>query len=75
MDPFFTVDLIGSSGGVIAGSSKTFTVGSTLTSGTDFAWYTPEPAPTYALGLRITNAGSANNVITKVEIDVSEGGK
>lgn len=71
----FTVELIGSNGGVIAGTSKTFTVGSTLTAGDDFCWYAPQMSSTYAIGLRITNAGSVNNVITKVEIDISGGGK
>lgn len=70
----FTVELIGSSGGVISGSSKTFTVGTNITSGDDYAWYNPECAPTYAIGLRITNAGSVNNIISKVEIDYSAGG-
>lgn len=71
----FTIDLIGSNGGVLAGSSLTFTAGSNLTAGADFAWYSPACAPSYALGLRITNVGSVNNVITKVEIDYSEGGQ
>jgi len=71
----FTVELIGSSGGVISGTSKTFTVGTNLTSGADFAWYSPAMQPTYAIGLRITNAGSVNNVITKVEIDTVPAGK
>lgn len=71
----FTVELIGSSGGVISGSSKTFTVGSNLTAGDDFAWYSPATTPTYAIGLRITNAGSVNCVINKVEIDYAGAGK
>lgn len=71
----FTVELIGSDNSVISGSSKTFTVGSNVTSGTDYVWYNPQIAPTYALGLRITNAGSVNNVITKAEIDYTIGGK
>lgn len=71
----FTVEIIGSNGGVLSGTSKTFTVGSTLNAGEDFAWYSPQCAPTYAIGLRITNAGSVNNVITKVEIDYSDAGK
>ena len=68
----FTVALIGSNGGIITNSSLTFTP----TAGDDFVWYTPDIIPTYALGIRITNAGTVNNVITKVEIDVEDkGGK
>lgn len=72
----FTVDLIGSDGNSITNSSKTFAVADgTLTAGDDFAYYNSAIKPTYALGLRITNAGSINHVITKVEIDISPAGK
>lgn len=71
----FTTALIGSSGSAITNSSKTFTAGSNLTVGDDFAWYNPQIAPTYALGLRITNAGSVNHTINKVEIDYEPAGK
>lgn len=74
-DNAFTVDLIGSAGTPISGGSKTFTAGSNLTIGDDFAWYTPQMAPTYALGLSITNVGTTNHVIKKIEIDYSDGGK
>lgn len=71
----FIVELIGSGGIPIAGSAKTFTVGTDINAGEDFAYYAPDMAPTYALGLRITNNGTTNHVITKVEIDYSDGGK
>lgn len=71
----FTIELIGSNGSAMSNGSKTFTVGSTLTSGADFAWYTPTSAPTYALGVRITNVGSVNSVINKIEIDYEQAGK
>lgn len=71
----FQVDLIGSNGNSISGSSKTFTVGSNVTSGQDYVWYTPATAPTYSVGLRITNLGSVNFVLTKAEIDYNLGGK
>lgn len=71
----FTVDLIGSDGNSITNSSKTFTVGTNATVGDDYVWYNPAIKPTYAIGLRITNVGSANWVLTKAEIDYSEGGK
>jgi hypothetical protein len=80
----FTIDLIGSNSGrsgaqgnttPISGASKTFTAGTNLTIGDDFAWYTPQSAPTYAIGLAITNLGTANHVINKVEIDYVMAGK
>lgn len=74
-DNEFTIDLIGSDGQPISGGSTTFTAGSNLTVGDDFAWYTPQCSPTYAIGARVTNTGSANHVITKIEIDYAQGGK
>lgn len=74
-DNEFTVDLIGSGGNTIGGSSKTFTAGTNLTIGNDFAWYTPDCKPTYQIGLSVTNSGTANHTINKVEIDYTIGGK
>lgn len=71
----YTIDLIGSNGSPISGASKTFTAGSNLTVGDDFARYTPAMAPSYAIGVRITNLGTANHVITKIELDYYEAGK
>jgi len=71
----FTIDLIGSAGTAMSGGSKTFTAGTNLTVGTDFAWYTPDCAPTYVVGVAITNVGDTNHVIMKVEIDYTIGGK
>lgn len=71
----FLVDLIGSGGTPMSGGSKTFTAGTNLTVGDDFAWYTPDCAPTFTIGLAITNKGTINHVITKVEIDIDIGGK
>lgn len=71
----FKVDIIGSNRDPITGATKTLTVGTNITSGDDFAWYTPESAPTFAIGLRVSNLGSTNHVISKVEIDYSAGGK
>lgn len=67
----FTFALIGSNNGVISGSSQTFTP----TEGDDFVRYSPAIAPTFALGVRITNTGTANFTITKVEIDFMPAGK
>lgn len=71
----FTVDLIGSSGTAMSNGSKTFTAGSSLTVGDDYAWWNPQVAPTFALGLMITNQGTANHVISKIEVDYELGGK
>lgn len=71
----FTIALIGSSGSPITNSSKTFTAGSTLTIGDDMSQYNPAHAPTYALGVRITNAGTVNHTIAKIEIDYEQAGK
>ena len=75
----FTVDLIGSGGSVIAGGSQRFVVGtSSVATGTDMVHFNPAMAPTYALGVRITNAsvtGVANWTANKLELDITEGGK
>ncbi len=81
-DNSFQFDLVGSAatpfvGGITAlpGSTKLFEAGTTLEIGTDYAWYTPDCPPTYALGVAITNVGTKNLVISKIEIDYTEGGK
>lgn len=72
----FEISLIGPDGNQIAGTIRTFdTADSTLTVGEDFVWYNPQMAPTYAIGLRIMNLGTANFIINKVEIDYSFGGE
>lgn len=74
-DNAFTVDLVGSAGTPMAGASKSFVAGTSLTVGDDYSWYNPTCAPTWMTGLRITNDGTANHLISKVEIDYSQGGK
>lgn len=76
----FTVHLVGSGGysfggGGMTGGNKTFTAGSNLTVGDDFAWYTPDCAPTYAIGVVVETVGVKNFVINKIEIDYAVGGK
>ena len=71
----FQIDIIGSDGMPIAGSTQVFTAGTNLTIGDDFAWYNGASAPTYAVGLRVTNLGTTNHIISKVEIDVHKAGK
>ena len=77
-DNAFEVDLIGSGGSVISGGSKRFVVGAGITAGVDMIQYNPSTAPTYALGVRITNAsvvGTRNWTLTKAEIDWEPAGK
>lgn len=85
----FQIDLIGPDGNPIDGASFIFGTsissttppnGSTpgqgpLQVGDDFAWFNPKMDRSYALGLRITNIGTANHVINKCEIDYAAGGE
>ncbi len=71
----FQIDLIGSGNTPIPGATKIFTVGDNAQIGQDYAWYTPQCAPTYCIGVRITNLGTVNMVFSKVEIDYSIGGQ
>ena len=71
----FSIDILGSAGTPIPGASKTFTAGTNLTIGDDFAWYTPQCAPTYAIGVRVMNLGTNNHTINKIEVDYDAGGK
>ena len=75
----FVVDLIGSGGSVMAGGSQRFQVATgSVATGTDMVHFNPAMAPTYALGVRITNSsvtGVANWTANKVEVDYMEGGR
>lgn len=73
----FTIDLIGSGGSVLAGTSRNFTVGTNVTALDDMVQYTPQSKPTYAIAARITNAsvtGTKNWVANKLEIDYADAG-
>ncbi len=73
----FVIDLIGSNGSVLSGSSQIFTVGTNVTAGADRVLYNPASAPTYVLGARITNSsvlGTKNWVGNKLEIDIDAAG-
>lgn len=75
----FIVDLIGSGGSVMAGGSQRFRVATgSVATGTDMVHFNPQIAPTYALGVRITNSsvtGVANWTANKIEVDYSEAGR
>jgi len=71
----FLIDIIGSDGNPVSGGSMTFIAGTNLTIGDDFAWYNPATKPLYSMGIRITNKGTVNHTISRVEIDYSSGGK
>lgn len=78
----FQVDLIGSGGSVISNSWNTNTY--TFAAGTDPTKlqgslqridFTPVADSTYSLGIRITNTGTTNMTIKKIEVDVAQSGK
>lgn len=68
----FTLGITNSASSVIA--SNTYTVGTNVTAGEDLVRWSPSLSPTYALGFRITNAGSANWTGLKLEADITAGG-
>ena len=75
----FIVDLIGSGGSIISGGSQRFQVATgSVATGTDMVQFNPVMAPTYAVGVRITNSsttGVANWTARKLEIDYTDAGK
>lgn len=71
----FTIDIIGSAGTAMTNGSFTFTAGSNINVGDDRCWYNPGIEPTYAVGIRITNLGSTNHTISKIEIDHESAGE
>ena len=78
----FQIDLIGSDGGIIAGGTFNWTQGdpdlvdpqSGLAT-VERITYNPVVKTQYALGVRITNTGTVNMTVKKVEIDVVEEGR
>src|ERR1035437_2340912 len=70
----FQIDLIGADGNPISGGTKVFTVGTNVTAGQDYVWYTPQTAPVYSVGVRITNLGTVNWVGAKLEFGYEEMG-
>lgn len=76
----FQLDLIGSDGLVINNSSFTYT----YSAGTDLTLlqgslerinFNPAMPDVYAIGVRITNTGTTNMTIKKIELDVEPSGK
>lgn len=70
----FLIDVIGYDGNPISNASYTFTTGTTLTVGQDMCKYNPTMNPAHSIGIRITNLGSANFVLDKIELDIDETG-
>jgi len=76
----FQIDLIGSDGSVLTNGTFTYTFSAgsdptTLTGSLQRIDYNFTAAPTYAMGVRITNTGTANMTIKKIELDIVEIGK
>lgn len=77
----FQVDCIGSDGAIITNNNAntyTYAAGTdvTLLQGSlERIDFSPAMRDTYALGIRLTNLGSVNMVIHKVEVDYTESGK
>lgn len=76
----FTMSFVGSDGSVISNGSMTYT----YAAGTDITQsqgsleridFNPSMKDTYALGVRLTNTGTVNMTIKKVEVDYSFSGK
>ena len=70
----FQMDLIGCDGNILTGGTYTYdySAGGDITQNQgalDLIEFTCQTAPTYSLGLRITNTGTTNMKIHKIEID------
>ena len=76
----FQLDIIGSDGAIVANGTYTYTFadvadpqsGSTAVERINF---NVNPKTQYALGVRVTNTGTVNMTIKKIEIDIIESGK
>lgn len=76
----FQLDFIGGDGTVITNGTFTYHFGdatdpSTGASSLERINFNPGTKTTYALGVRVTNLGTTNMVIKKIEIDYTEEGK
>lgn len=70
----FQLDMIGTDGTPITNGTFTYTFGDPV-SGNERINFNPGNKSTFALGIRVTNTGTTNMVIKKIEIDYSEEGK
>lgn len=67
----FTIGILNPVGTVISGTYKTFVA----SPGQDLFQFNPQHAPSFGLGLRVTNASPGFVIIHKVEIDYTDYGK
>lgn len=74
-DNEFAIELVSIDGDTtIPNTSFTFTAGTNLTIGQDFAWYDVVCEPVASMGLRVICTGTNNFIISKIEIDYTEAG-
>lgn len=76
----FQIDLIGSDGTVISDSTMAYHFGDITdpqsgSQNLERINFNPNPKTQYALGVRVTNLGTTNMTIRKIELDVSEEGQ
>jgi hypothetical protein len=76
----FQLDMIGGDGNVVTNGSFTYTYGDQVDTATGAVSierinFNPGTKTLYSLGIRITNTGTSNMKIRKVEIDYTEEGK
>lgn len=76
----FQLDMIGADGNVLSNGTFTYTFAAgsdetKLLGALERINFNPTAVPGYSLGLRITNTGTANMTIKKIEVDWEEQGK
>jgi len=70
----FQLDIIGANGSPISNGTFTYTYGDPV-SQDERINFNPNVQTLFSFGIRLTNTGTANMTIKKVEIDIAEGGK
>lgn len=70
----FQIDLIGSNGSPIENGTFTYTFGDPIDK-SERINFNPNMQTFYGLGVRVTNTGTTNMTIKKIELDISEEGK
>lgn len=74
----FRLDLIGADGGISYTGTYTYVAGSDITKmegSMERINFNPDVESGFAVGVRITNTGTANMTISKIEVDVSDEGR